>query len=225
MRPQTCLPGMVFREWQAERTYACRIVDVRHLFGEYSMNANVRWGSGRRNGHAVQVLHEAGFPEAAEAVRTGQASPEDRAALLAALEDDNVPRDICHVHIRPLLQQLDEPEAAGLFVEYMSHVGDAAEKVAANEGQLNEVGAYQVKAALLRAARIRFGGILMGALERMLMEDRLPPPAVEWLKEFPQLADAVAAAKAAEERTRASALLKCLVEPYWVKVREILPNA
>lgn len=168
--------------------------------------AQPRLTAGEQNRRkAIRILLAKGHREAVRAVAEG-ARPQDRPALEAAVRDQTIPGGIRYGVIRPMLDRLDEVEVNDKFAHLLPEVTEASRLLTGDHGVRE---AYGAQAALRRAARIRFEGCQMAALERMLECGSLPPDTP---------ATSCEVALRAPPGTRARVLLNGLTKPLWDKV-------
>lgn len=179
--------------------------------------ANPKPAALNQQAKAARILRAKGHREAAQAVG-GQVSPREViVALEAAMRDKEVPGGIRFGRIKPLLNEFDDNEARDLFTRFMKEVAQAA--FVLNSAHLAAGQAFSAQAALRRAAGVRFEGRHMASIERMLVGNSLPDEATRPLADYPQLAEAVPSALAAEPRRQARTLLTGLTNPLWAIVK------
>lgn len=173
---------------------------------------------------AARILRAKGHKEVALVLEGKVPLEENIAAIEAAMQDREVPGGIRFQRIKPLLNSFDENEAVELLSCFMREVVEAA-RIVLGERFLPAGLAFQAQAALRRASGVRFEGCHMAAIERMLVDNRLPKQVCQPLADYRELAEAVPSALYAKPRTRAKAFLISLTNPLWDRVKPAIQKA
>lgn len=157
---------------------------------------------------AARILRAKGYPEVALVVEEKASAEQHREVLQAAMRDNNVPYGIRKDRIKPILEAFEFAEATPVIEEWILEIGRAADLVLPAKARRHD--AFQAKAGLHRAHRIRFEGRHLAAIERMIETGNFPVETAKLLADYSQLAEVVITAEATAPRMKASAFLRGL---------------